>query len=181
MLSQVRLKWTHPWVCLAFLRFLKTQKALLYWMMMQSCLTADHLGMKCGFSPSIFKYWRLCFQQGWQTRSFYRTLFYEVLLNNPKFEGTKWGQAVEMAYGMGGASFGGPVLPSGWTFGFLCGQWLLPLLQGGFFLLLGVWVSSCPHATPEQLPLKRQSLVTCLVLEGSYWKRKPYFQGRGQL
>lgn len=110
MLSQVRLKWTHPWVCLAFLRFLKMQKALLYWMMMQSCLTADHLGMKCGFSPSIFKYWRLCFQQGWQTRSFYRTLFYEVLLNNPKFEGTKWGQAVEMAYGMGGASFGGPVL-----------------------------------------------------------------------
>lgn len=86
MLSQVRLKWTHPWVCLAFLRFLRMQKALLYWMMMQSCLTADHLGMKCGFSPSIFKYWKLCFQQGWPTKAFTEHYFMRCYWMTPSLK-----------------------------------------------------------------------------------------------
>lgn len=60
----------------------------------------------------------------------------------------------------------------------ICIWFLLPLLQGEFFLLSWVRVASCPCAPPDQLPLTRQSRVTCSALEGSYWKRKPYFSGR---
>lgn len=159
---------------LTFLRFLRMQKALLHWVRMQYCLTADHLGMKWGFNPSVFKYWRLCFQQRWQTRSIYRTLFYEVLLDDPNFGGAKWEWAVEMACGTWEAFLGccSAIRMGVWVLVWVV---LLPSLQGGFLPSAGGSAASCP------VPFQRQSLVAFSVLEGSYWKRKPCFQGEGQL
>lgn len=108
----------------------------------------------------------------WKTGSIYRTLFYDVLLNSPKFESARRGKLWECLMAGEEARFRGLALPSGHACGFLCGWGLLPSLQGGFFLLLWVRVASCP-----QLPLTRQSLVTHSALEGSYWKRKPCFSG----
>lgn len=104
--------------------------------------------MKCGFSPSVFKYWRVCFQQRWQTRSNYRTLFYEVLLNDPNFEGAKWGELWKwlMAHGKHFWGSCSAIRVDIWVLGWmLVAEWV-------FFLLMGV--SSCllSHATQKTKP-----------------------------
>lgn len=158
---------------LTFLRFRRMQKALLYWVMMQCCLTADHLGMKWGFNPSVFKYWRLCFQQAGRPEAFTERYFMRCFWMTPALE-VQGGNELWKWLVAHGKHFWGAALPWGWVSGFLWGWCCCPPCKGAFL------PSARGSAASRPMPLQRQSLVAFSVLEGSYWKRKPCFQGEGQ-